>query len=274
MISLYWDKCVGGVPWETIDKCVGGVPWETIDKCVGGVLWETLDIYVGGVPWETITLTTLGRRKSLLLQMLEEAKADVLTRHEGTTSMYHCTGICTDLTWRNNFYVPLYRYMYWPDTKEQLLCTTVQVCTDLTWRNNFYVPLYRYVNLPVTTVQVWVLTRHEGKTSIYHCTGMYWPDMKEQLLWTTEQVYVPTRHERTTSLYHCTGMCTYPSPLYRYVLTRHEGTTSMYRCTGMYWPDIKEQLLCTTVQVYELTQNEGNNFYVPLYRYVYWPDQK
>ena len=37
MISLYWDKCVGGVPWETIDKCVGGVPWETIDKCVGGV---------------------------------------------------------------------------------------------------------------------------------------------------------------------------------------------------------------------------------------------
>ncbi|XP_023330537.1 mitochondrial chaperone BCS1 isoform X2 [Eurytemora carolleeae] len=47
---------------------------------------------IGGVPWETITLTTLGRRRSLLLQMLEEAKADVLTRHEGTTSMYHCTG--------------------------------------------------------------------------------------------------------------------------------------------------------------------------------------
>ena len=78
--------CVGGVPWETIDKCVGGVPWETIDKCVGGV------------PWETITLTTLGRRRSLLLQMLEEAKADVLIRHEGTTSMYHCTGIFTDPT--------------------------------------------------------------------------------------------------------------------------------------------------------------------------------
>ena len=38
--------------------------------------------------------------------------------------MYHCTG------------------MYWPDMKEKLLCTTVQVCTDPTWRKNFYVPLY------------------------------------------------------------------------------------------------------------------------------------
>ena len=84
----------------------------------------------------------------------------VLTWHEGTTSMYHCTGMCTDPTWRNNFYVPLYRYMYWPDMKEQLLCTTVQVCTDPTWRKNFYVPLYRYV-----------LTRHEGKTFMYHCTN-------------------------------------------------------------------------------------------------------
>ena len=46
----------------------------------------------GGVPWETLTLTTLGRRRNILLQMLEEAKADVLARHAGTTSMYHCTG--------------------------------------------------------------------------------------------------------------------------------------------------------------------------------------
>jgi len=47
---------------------------------------------IGGVPWETITLTTIGRRKQFLLEMLEEARNDVLKRHSGTTAMYYCTG--------------------------------------------------------------------------------------------------------------------------------------------------------------------------------------
>ena len=29
---------------------------------------------IGGVPWETVTLTTLGRRRELLLGMVEEAR--------------------------------------------------------------------------------------------------------------------------------------------------------------------------------------------------------
>ena len=46
---------------------------------------------IGGVPWETVTLTTLGRRRGLLLEVLEEARQDVLSRHRGLTTTYTCT---------------------------------------------------------------------------------------------------------------------------------------------------------------------------------------
>ena len=35
---------------------------------------------IGGVPWETVTLTVLGRKRELLLRMVEEA------RKEGTVT--------------------------------------------------------------------------------------------------------------------------------------------------------------------------------------------
>ena len=47
---------------------------------------------IGGVPWETITLTTIGRRRPLLLKMLEEARKDVLARHAGLTLTYGSCG--------------------------------------------------------------------------------------------------------------------------------------------------------------------------------------
>ena len=46
---------------------------------------------IGGVPWETVTLTTLGRRRGLLLSLLEEARQEVLGRHSGLTTTYTCT---------------------------------------------------------------------------------------------------------------------------------------------------------------------------------------
>ena len=42
-----------------------------------------------------------------------------------TTFMYHCKGMCTDLTRSNNFYVPLYRYVL--TCYEGTTHTTVQV---------------------------------------------------------------------------------------------------------------------------------------------------
>ena len=194
--------------------------------------------------------------------MLEEAKADVLTRHEGTTSMYHCTGmywpdtkqqlLCTTVQvcvlTRHHCTV-----MYWPDTKEQLLCTAVQVCTDLIWRNNFYVPLYRYMNWP----------EMKETTFMYHCKGMctdltrsnnfYVPLYRyvltcyEGTTHTTVQVYVRNHKEVKSARDPIVGPPDRPgnpSPLYSYVLTRHEGACSIYHCTGMYWPDMKEQLIC------------------------------
>ena len=47
---------------------------------------------IGGVPWETVTLTAMGRRRHLLLRMLDEAREDVLARHKGLTTTYTCTG--------------------------------------------------------------------------------------------------------------------------------------------------------------------------------------
>ena len=35
---------------------------------------------IGGAPWETVTLTTLGRRRHLLLAMVEEARKEVTAR--------------------------------------------------------------------------------------------------------------------------------------------------------------------------------------------------
>ena len=46
---------------------------------------------IGGVPWETVTLTTLGRRRGLLLSLLEEARQEVLERHSGLTTTYTST---------------------------------------------------------------------------------------------------------------------------------------------------------------------------------------
>ena len=46
---------------------------------------------IGGVPWETVTLTTLGRRRRLLLSMLESARQEVLSRQAGLTTTYTCT---------------------------------------------------------------------------------------------------------------------------------------------------------------------------------------
>ena len=46
---------------------------------------------IGGVPWETVTLTTLGRRRELLLEVLESARQDVLSRHRGLTTTYTST---------------------------------------------------------------------------------------------------------------------------------------------------------------------------------------
>ena len=31
---------------------------------------------IGGVPWETVTLTALGRKRELLLKMVEEARKE------------------------------------------------------------------------------------------------------------------------------------------------------------------------------------------------------
>jgi len=47
---------------------------------------------IGGVPWEVVTLTTLGRRRPLLLGMLEEARRDVIARHSGLTLTYASSG--------------------------------------------------------------------------------------------------------------------------------------------------------------------------------------
>jgi len=47
---------------------------------------------IGGVPWEVVTLTTLGRRRPLLLGMLEEARRDVIARHSGLTLTYGSSG--------------------------------------------------------------------------------------------------------------------------------------------------------------------------------------
>ena len=47
---------------------------------------------IGGVPWETVTLTALGRKRHLLLKMVDKARVDVLQRHVGLTTTYTCTG--------------------------------------------------------------------------------------------------------------------------------------------------------------------------------------
>jgi len=47
---------------------------------------------IGGVPWETVTLTTFGRKRKLLLNMVENARDEVLSRHVGMTTTYTCTG--------------------------------------------------------------------------------------------------------------------------------------------------------------------------------------
>ena len=46
---------------------------------------------IGGVPWEVVPLTTLGRRRELLLEVLESARQDVLSRHRGLTTTYTST---------------------------------------------------------------------------------------------------------------------------------------------------------------------------------------
>ncbi|TPX67915.1 hypothetical protein SpCBS45565_g03419 [Spizellomyces sp. 'palustris'] len=45
-----------------------------------------------GTPWETITLTTLSRDRTLLTQMLEEAKKAALAKEEGKTVVYTSYG--------------------------------------------------------------------------------------------------------------------------------------------------------------------------------------
>lgn len=62
--------------------------WVRLDR-----VRETQQVdVIGGVPWEVVTLTTLGRRRGLLLNMLEEARRDVLARHSGLTLTYGSSG--------------------------------------------------------------------------------------------------------------------------------------------------------------------------------------
>ncbi|TRY60961.1 hypothetical protein TCAL_05735 [Tigriopus californicus] len=45
---------------------------------------------IGGVPWETVTLTTIGKRRQLFLDILEEARLEAGKEHAGKMITYTC----------------------------------------------------------------------------------------------------------------------------------------------------------------------------------------
>jgi len=95
-VRTHWEEEDGGrvratytlEPRPGVHVLRWGGAWIRLDRVREQ---QQVDV-IGGVPWETVTLTTLGRRRPLLLQMLDEARKDVLDETAGLTLMYGCTG--------------------------------------------------------------------------------------------------------------------------------------------------------------------------------------
>eukprot|EP01118_Nematostelium_gracile_P006826 TRINITY_DN2202_c0_g1_i1.p1 TRINITY_DN2202_c0_g1~~TRINITY_DN2202_c0_g1_i1.p1 ORF type:complete len:362 (+),score=77.31 TRINITY_DN2202_c0_g1_i1:64-1149(+) len=52
---------------------------------------NVVDMTTGSL-WETVTLTTFGRDRKIFMDLLEEAKDEVIRREEGSTVIYHSSG--------------------------------------------------------------------------------------------------------------------------------------------------------------------------------------
>jgi len=89
-IRTEWEEEVGG--HVSAKYLVEPSPGVHVFRWGGA--WIKLDRIreQGGVPWETITLTTIGRKRPLLLKMLEETTKDVLAGHAGLTLTYGSCG--------------------------------------------------------------------------------------------------------------------------------------------------------------------------------------